>query len=303
LKALSFAEAILENPGIVLRKQQDKLRNRAYAAMKAEGIDYEERQEKLEKITYPTPDAEVIEQAFEAFAELHPWVAGFEPKPKSVARDMYEKYASFNDYIREFQLERSEGVLLRHLSQTYKTVRQNIPENLKNDEVHEMLAYLREVITRADSSLIQAWEHMRDGTTADEVTEAVPERLDADPKRFRARVRAELRAIVGALAANELETVLTLLRQPNADPWTEQGLREALEDYYADYDRIVFDHRSRASDLTQIKRISPGLYEVTQVLCDPEGDNVWFLGGTVDVRDPTLYGPDTRLFVLEEIGA
>jgi superfamily II RNA helicase len=302
LKLLSFVEAILEDPRVVLFQQRNKLRTEAYRKMKAEGVEYAERQEKLEKISWPMPHAEDIAVAFYEFAEKHPWVKGFEPKPKSVARDMYERYVSFNEYIKRYGLERSEGVLMRHLSQAYKTLRQNVPQNLKTEKVHDVIAYLREVIARTDSSLFEEWAQMRDGVDLDvELVEEEPEALDADPTAFRARVRAELRSVVSALAADDLEEAAGLLRAADDATWTPRRLEKALEPFYEEYDHIVWNHRARATDLIQIDREGPGLWRVTQVLCDPEGDNMWYLGGRVDVPEPTESADTMRLFTLERI--
>jgi hypothetical protein len=229
-------------------------------------------------------------------------VKGFEPRPKSVARDMYERYVSFNEYVKRFGLERSEGVLLRHLSQAYKTLKQNVPEQFKTEMVHDVIAYLREVISIADSSLVREWEQMRDGIPVEQLDlEEPPEALDADPVAFRARVRAELRTIVSALAEDDLEEAAGLLHQADDALWTPRRLEAALEPFYEEYDRIVFNHRARATDLIQVDRKGPGRWTVTQVLCDPEGDNMWYLAGRVEVPDPTEPVADDRLFILERI--
>lgn len=302
LKVLSFVEAILEDPRVVLLAQRNKARSIAYAQMKADGIEYDERQEKLEKITWPMPDAELIAERFGEFASRHPWVSNFEPQPKSVVRDMYERYATFNEYVAMFGLERSEGVLLRHISQTYKTLKQNVPEQFRTEMVHDVLAYIREMIARADSSLVQEWEMMRDGYDPNAVdADAPPPPIDYDTTAFKARVRAELRAIVGALANDELEEVPGLLRTEPGNLWTPRRLETALEPYFEAYDRIVFDHAARATSLIRIDRTGPGQWSVTQVLCDPEGDNAWYLKGHVDVRE-LPDDPDLRLFALDEIG-
>lgn len=299
LALLSFVEAILEDPWVVLHMQREKARSAAYAQMKAEGIEYDERQEKLEKITYPMPDADLIFEAFNAFAEHHPWVAGFKPSPKSVVRDMYEHYSTFNEYVNRYGLERSEGVLLRHISQTYKTLKQNIPEQFKTLEVHEMIAYLREVIVRADSSLVQEWERMMGVDPATQSEAEFPPRLDEDMKAFNARVRAELRALVGAIAVDDLEEAAGLLRQVVGDVWTPMRLERELEPYFEAYDRVVFDHAARATDLTRIERVGPGQYTVVQVICDPEGHNEWYLRGRIDLD--MIVDPESRLFALEEL--
>ncbi len=298
--ALSFVESILEDPRVVLYRQQDKARTIAIAAMKAEGIEYDERMEKLDKITWPQPDAETINNAFFAFASKNPWISGFSPRNKSVVRDMYERYATFNEYVQLFGLERSEGVLLRHLSQTYKALRQNIPEQFKTEAIHDLIAYLREVISRADNSLVQEWEAMmRYGVEGapDEGVEDV-EALDADMRAFNARVRAELRGIVGAMSVDNLEEAAGLLRQ--REPfWGPMELEAAMVPFYEEYTKLVYNHAARFATNTIIKRIHFGVYQVTQILCDPEGHNEWFLEGVVDLEK--IVDPSSRLFALERI--
>lgn len=300
LSALSFVEAILEDPRAVLYRQQDKIRTQEYQRMKAEGVDYHERQEKLDKVTYPKPDEEVILEAFRGFAQLYPWVQGFEPSPKSVARDMFESYSTFNEYINKYNMERYEGVLLRHLNQVYKTLRQNVPEQYKTRELHDVIAYLREVLARADSSLLQEWEALRDGREIDpDMLDEEPEPLDANMKAFRARVRAELMQIVGALAEDDLEEAAGLVRQAGR-VWTPSRLEAALEPFFEDHDRIVFNHAARATHLHQLKRVAFGEYEVTQVLMDPDDENMWYLKGRVDLN--AITDREGRLFALETIG-
>ena len=302
LTVLSFVEAILEDPGVVLRRQQDKARDREYHRLKAEGVEYEELREKLDKITWPKPDADIIQATFDAFASQHPWVTGFEPKPKTVARDMFERYATFNQYVKEYGLERSEGVLLRHLNQVYKALRQNIPQPAKTEKIHEVIAFLREVIARADSSLVEEWENLRDGVLdldADFEFDLEEEALDADPVAFKARVRAELMQIVAAIAEDDLEEAAALLRW-KGDGWGPVDLEDALKPFYKDYERIVFNHEARSHDLVTFENPEPGLWIVTQVILDDQGDNMWYLRGDVDLSE--IQSESGRLFALDYIG-
>jgi len=303
LTVISFVEAILEDPNVVLIKQRDKARKEAYNQMKAEGLDYNERQEKLETITYPQPGRDTIFQAFELFVQEYPWVAGFEPSPKSIVRDMYEHYFTFNQYVKEYGLERSEGVLLRHLNQTYKALRQNVPEQFKTREVHDVIAYLREVIARADSSLIEEWRELRDGPieSLDLLDEVEEEPLDADVVAFKARIRAELRQIVAAIAEDNLEEAAALVRRSKSGPvWGPMDIEDALEPFYAQYERVIFNHAARSPKLIQIERTSPGVWEITQILLDDAEDNMWFLRGSVDLNE--IKNPEGRLFALSHIG-
>jgi hypothetical protein len=126
--------------------------------MRAAGVPYEERMAKLEEIEHPKPLREFLYETFNAFAAAHPWVEEENIRPKSIAREMYERYLSFADYIRDYGLERSEGLLLRHLSQVWKVLAQTVPDGAKTDEVVEMEDYFRELIRGIDSSLLEEWE-------------------------------------------------------------------------------------------------------------------------------------------------
>src|SRR6476620_409790 len=55
LDVVSVIEATLEDPRQILAAQLNKARGEAVAAMKAEGIEYDERMELLDEVTYPRP--------------------------------------------------------------------------------------------------------------------------------------------------------------------------------------------------------------------------------------------------------
>ena len=156
----SLCEAILENPDLILRKQLDKARTQRMAELKAEGMEYDKRMEELEKVEYPKPLRDFTYDTFNAFAEKHPWVEKENVKPKSIAREMFENFSTFSSYIKDYGLQRSEALLLRHLNSVYKVLAQTVPEGLKDDELREMQDYLRDMIQRVDSSLLEEWERM-----------------------------------------------------------------------------------------------------------------------------------------------
>jgi superfamily II RNA helicase len=95
LDMISILESTLDDPRQVLSQQQFKARGEAVAAMKADGIEYDERMELLESVTWPKPLDELLEQTFEVFASSQPWVRDFELSPKSVVRDLYERAMTF----------------------------------------------------------------------------------------------------------------------------------------------------------------------------------------------------------------
>ncbi len=162
LVVLSLVESVLDDPDIILRKQLDRVKTDAVAEMKARGVPYEERMEELEKLEYPKPNREFIYSTFNAFAARHPWVGTENIRPKSIAREMFEQFRSFGDYIKDYDLQRAEGALLRHLSGVHKAMRQTVPEKAKDEGLREMEMYLGAMLRQVDSSLLDEWEKMRD---------------------------------------------------------------------------------------------------------------------------------------------
>ena len=211
LDVLTQVESILENPDVVLWKQLDRARGEAVARMKAEGKEYDERMAELEHVEYPKPNAEFVYATFNEFAAHHPWVGSENIRPKSVAREMVERAMSFNDYVREYELQRSEGVLLRYLSEAYKTLVQTVPGTYRDEALEDVVAFLRTTVRGVDSSLVDEWERMRAGQAPAVLAAAAgPETVPAGPtfaldpatnlRGFTARVRAELHRLLGALA-------------------------------------------------------------------------------------------------------
>ena len=261
----------------------------------------------LDKVSYPKPNVDFIYDTFNIFAAKHPWVGTENIRPKSIARDMYEQWSTFNDYVKTYSLARSEGLLLRHLHQTYKTLEQTVPPAHKTEAVVDVIAWLRATIERVDSSLVQEWERMLSG--AHQVDEKLaaklermrPEELDIslDRKEFFARIRAELHQLVHALARRDWEEAAASIRaQPDAEgePWTELRLETTLASYYAEYPTLVFDPRARQTDKTVIEEQEPHLWSVRQTLVDPEDAGFWFIEAEVDLReDQTPEGPVIRI--------
>ena len=132
LDVLTLVESILENPELILRRQLDRIKDRAVAQMKADGIEYEQRMEELEKLEYPKPLRDFVYDTFNAFADRHPWVGEENIRPKSIAREMFENFRSFAEYVLDYELQRSEGLLLRHLNSVYKVLSQTVPDGVED---------------------------------------------------------------------------------------------------------------------------------------------------------------------------
>ena len=305
LDVVTLAESILEHPRPVLAGQVNRAKGELVAALKAEGVPYEERMEQLEKVTYPKPRADWIYDTFDLFADQHPWVGAEAIRPKSVARDMVERFLSFTEFVSEYGLERMEGVLLRYLTQAYKGVAQIVPALFKNDEVIDIEAYLRVALARVDNSLLVEWERMLE--VPEDLREEVqlPQRprhdITRDTRAFTARVRAELHGLVKALAEADYEEAAHCVRQDPDDPWTSERFEATLADFTSSYDRIVFDHRARLADKTLMRKIGNRTWEVTQILCDPDGDDFWSVDGLIELEGVEEVG-DEPLVRIERVG-
>jgi len=161
LQALSVAESVLEDPLAVLLAQRDAARDELMTRMKEEGVEYEERMARLAEVTWPKPEAEFIEPAFDTFARHHPWVGHLRPSPKSVVRDMVEHADTFNQYVSRYGLKRAEGLVLRYLTDCYKALVQTVPAAAVDDRLAEVIEWLGKLVREVDSSLLDEWERLR----------------------------------------------------------------------------------------------------------------------------------------------
>ncbi|MEM9292032.1 MAG: DUF3516 domain-containing protein [Acidobacteriota bacterium] len=300
LALLSLVEAILEDPRVVLRAQQSRARGLLVERLKAEGVGYEERMEKLEEVTHPKPNAEFIYSTFNAFRELHPWIRGDDVKPKGIGRELYEEYLSFADFVRRYRLQRSEGLVLRYLSQLYKTLAQSVPETGKTESVYDLLGFYRAMVERVDSSLLAEWEslmHPEMALSSTEERQSAQRRLKAyelihDEKIFAARVRAEMHQLVRELARGNWEEAQHCVRPSEEDPWTAERFEQALLPFLAEYQQLIFDPEARQSHHTTIRSTGERTWEIFQTLVDPKEDHFWHVDATVDLTQPeALDGP------------
>ena len=311
LDVLTLVESILENPEAVLRKQVDKAKTDAVAQLKADGVPYEERMERLEEITHPQPLADFLHGAFQRFKADHPWVGGREIAPKSIGREMFEGYLSFADYVRRYGLQRSEGVLLRYLSQLYKTLDQSVPEPAKSEGVWDALGFFRALLDLTDTSLLEEWEsllhpelRLAERAAREAAREALWIRdLLANPRAFAARVRAEMHLLVRAVAARDWEEAAASIRQDLEDPegpWDEARFEAALAPFHESYGDPLFTPEARRHQWTHLRETGERTWEATQTLLDRDGDNLWALYATIDLTDPEAV--DGPILTLTRIG-
>src|SRR5690606_32196005 len=134
LNVLSIVEAVQENPGVILAAQVQRAKDTLMSEMKAAGVEYEERIERLAQVEHPKPNREWTYADFDEFRTRHPWVGSDNVKPKSIAREMFERAMTFGEYVQDYGLKRSEGVLLRYLSDVFKGLVQNVPDEHGTEE-------------------------------------------------------------------------------------------------------------------------------------------------------------------------
>lgn len=295
LVLLTLVESIVEDPAIILRKQLDRVKDQRMAEMKQEGLAYEQRMDELEQLEYPKPNREFVYSTFNAFADRHPWVGQENIRPKSIAREMFESFRSFSDYIRDYELQRAEGVLLRHLNSVYKVLAQTVPDAAKTDPVREMELYLGTMLRQVDSSLLDEWEKLRDPNyqraEAKEVrppgADEAAQDITRDTRAFTAAIRQRIFSFLRGLANGEPDVALAGLDSPldaDGQPWTAERLQQALTAYHTDHQRLCLDPEARNLRHTYVV---PGedqkSWRVQQVLVDPDGHNDWMVEFTVNL--------------------
>jgi superfamily II RNA helicase len=307
LDVLSLVEAILENPRPVLFAQLDKLKGETIEALKAQGMEYEQRMEELDKLEWPKPNRDFIYDTFNAFSEKHPWVGEDNIAPKSVARELLERFCSFHDYVRDLGLQRFEGVLLRYLSEAYRALNQSVPVRFRSEGVEDLIGSLGGFVRAVDSSLLEEWEEMRAPVTFTEGAPVVepkrPRDPAADPRAFTARIRAELHRLLGALARRDFTEALAALRDGEAQAWTAEKLAAEVAPYFEEHKQIMITPVARSPRKTTVTEIAPRIWEAQQILVDPEGDEDYAIVTRIDLSEPLTQGQENApLIELLRIG-
>jgi superfamily II RNA helicase len=289
LNVLSLIEAILENPEVILRRQVDLLKGELIARLKSEGVEFEQRMEQLEEVEWPKPGKEFIYDSYNSFVVRRPWMKEAAIRPKSIAREMFEHWQSFEDYIKTYGLERSEAVLLRHLSEVYKVLSQTVPPAAKNEELIEAEHFLENLVRGVDSSLLDEWEKLRDSEYTPEKSGPAPgTKAIAFTRQKPAFLRAVRNAVFGVVKALSQDDVAKVLEQiepedPAALPWTRPRIDAVLDAYFAGHRRIRLDPEARAAKHTRIAEESPRRWTCGQIVVDPEELNDWSLEFSIDL--------------------
>jgi superfamily II RNA helicase len=294
LDMISVIEATLDDPRPVTSQQEFLARGEAVAAMKAEGIEYEQRMDLLEEITHPMPLKEFLDAAFETYSASQAWVTDFELHPKSVVRDMYERAMTFGDYINYYKLARSEGLVLRYLSDAYRAARQTIPDEAKTEDLLDLIEWLGELVRQVDSSLLDEWDELvNPGAVVDgkPVLPPAPPGVTTNARAFRVLARNELFRRVQLAALEKWDELgeLDAASGFDADRWAD-----SLDPYFDEYDSasgplIGTDADARSSAMLQITE-GPTEWLARQILADPAGDHDWGISATIDLAESNEQG-------------
>ena len=279
---ISFVEATLEDPKQVLRAQERRARDEAMAAMKAEGVDFEERVERVRDVTYPKPLEEQIDTAYQAYCEKVPWARDFEPAPKSVLRDMLETGCDFKSYIQSYKIERCEGILLRYLAEAFRALDRTVPADKKTPQLDDVVAWLGLIVRSVDSSLVDEWA-------------AAGQPIDAAPPKLADEVVADRRGLT-VLVRNALFHRVRLAARDRADElgaldedWGFGTLRwkRVLDAFYEAHDELLTDADARSAAYLSIDEAdekTDHVWHVHQVFADADGDHDFGIMADVDLN-------------------
>ena len=318
LDVLSVIESVLENPGAVLAAQLDKVKGDLIGEWKRSGVEYEERMERLETVEYPKPLRDELYEAFNGFRTRHPWVGQENVKPKSVVRELYERVMTFSEYVSEYNMKRSEGLVLRYLTDCYRALNQTVPDSEKTEEVTDIIEWLGELVRQVDSSLIDEWERLinpdPEETAPDSrysSIEAAPRDVTQNERAFAVMIRNEAFRWVQLLSRRKT-TELSRCSDPDHASDTErpstplrplEQVQRMADAYFEEHQDVLTGADARSSGYFQLGQaaIDAGasapardsqdgeLIAVRQVVLDPDGHNEWGLCGWVDIeRSKTL---------------
>jgi len=257
LDVVGLVESVVEDPEVILRAQVDKLKTEKLAELKAAGVEYDERMAELEKIEHPKPNAEFLYASFAAFSADHPWVLRESLAPKSVAREIVETLQPFGGYVKEYGLARSEGLLLRYLSEVYKTLVQTIPELSRTPELEAATEYLGGLIRGVDSSLLDEWQRLKHPERELEPAEHAQDEPDEgditrDSKTFTVLVRNVMFSLVRALAARDYESFLDACDVGNLE-YASLDVERAMHPLFATGAAIDLNADARSPKNTEIE--------------------------------------------------
>jgi superfamily II RNA helicase len=305
LDVISMVEATLDDPRQVLKAQQRQARDEAMATMKADGLDYEERMERLQEVTYPKPLEELLDAAFEQYRKDVPWANDYWLSPKSVVRDMVETASDFTGYISRYGIARSEGTLLRYLSDAYRSLARTVPVEKRNEQLEDVISWLRVVVRSVDSSLIDEWEHAGDASQSelDALSAAAPGAAHQVVEDRRGLIVLIRNAVFRRVQLMDLDKPAELGALDKDWGYNVHEWEDTLDDYYDQHEYVGIDAKARSGELfilDDAHERDEHTWKVRQIIDDSDGDHDWAITGTVDL-DATQEGGEV-VFVDYHVG-
>ncbi len=283
LDVVSVVEATLEDPRQILRAQERKARDAAMAEMKMDGVEYEERLERIAEVTYPKPLEDLLDQAFGTYCEAVPWARDYCLRPKSVLRDMLESAADFKGYIQKLGIMRYEGILLRYLSEAFRALDRTVVEEKRNEQLDDIVSWLGLVVSSVDSSLIDEWENAGAATDAAPPDVGDRDAVVRDRRGLMVLVRNALFARVRLAAYRDVATLGSM----DADwGFGEHVWAQVLDGYYEAHDEILLDADARSKAyliINDADEAEEHVWHVRQIFHDAEGDNDFAIAADVDL--------------------
>lgn len=281
LDLISMVEATLEDPKQILRAQERRARDAAMNAMKAEGVDFEERLDRLQDVTYPKPLEEMLDVAFATYCAQVPWANDYELSPKSVLRDMLETGCDFKSYIAQYKIARCEGILLRYLTEAYRSLDRTVPVERRTEELDDIVSWLGLVVRSVDSSLVDEWASagMEPGAApikhGDEVV--------ADRRGMTLMVRNTLFQRVRLAALDRADALGDL----DVDwGFGESRWARVLDAFYEAHEDLLIDADARSTAFLEIDESNEQtdhVWHVHQVFHDSDGDHDFGIMADVDL--------------------
>ncbi len=280
LDVVSVIEATLDDPRPVLMAQRFEARGEAVGAMKADGLDYEERMDALDDVSWPRPMVEELEAALRVYRQTHPWVDPRGLSPKSVVREMYERAMTFGEFVAHHKLARAEGIVLRYLTDAYRALRSTVPTSARTEELDDLVEWLGEVVRHTDSSLLDEWEALANPTEEPLTEVRTPSEgraLSANPRALRVMVRQSMFRRVELVSLHRYAALAALDGGLTEEEWTA-----AAAGYRAEYDDLGTGPQARGPALFRVEEAEDH-WVVAQILDDPEGDRDWRITAEVDL--------------------
>lgn len=282
LDVISLVEASVENPVQIMKVLLKQARSRAWEQMKLQGIDYDERLERIEDVTYEQPLKDLIDEAYEHYCAQVPWARDYIPQPKSIVRSMVECAADFKTYIQQIGIARSEGLLLRYLSDVWRVLTKTIPEVKLTEELEDIIAWLQIIVRTTDSSLIDEWA--QNTQEEKEIALSAPvHTLIPDRRGLTNLVRRAMFLRVRMLATQDIDALAQL---DEAWGWHQRKWQEVSDAYFAEHESILLTADARAKRMCTIDDTAEEtqhIWRVRQMFLDENNDCDYGILADVDV--------------------